>query len=456
MQIFKEDKKSKLSCGINDDGVLFFGDNESGSNLPDTPENRELVVRLFDEEMRRRSVTPKSFDTKLIISDDLSKMISDLENKTAQYAYDNYGLHRDEGIVETAVFSNGYEMDIKLVVPSEPGQDCWTEAVLFKNGKEIAHSDVDNCFFGDWNLEDREGNKYMVSVISEMVANKEVCELDSNLRSRPIDESDVQKSTNFFNRTEELLNEIIPYEGMDIDNALRSFVDKHGYCIVKESEAFGEGNDYRIPNAYFIYEGDAYSDSAVIANPINVFQNDGGRFINDIFGIERNCYIDTPENREVIINSLLEHPEMHIENWRDQTIYDDDKKWQEYRDSFEDDLTFYFKEKRGCSILMKEDVTSAIDQSCDVKQYLVLAVWGKNDSMPAGEYVTWVATNNTDDKHFTLREGSYFPTFNCTAKEALDGAKTDFKERLVKERERMVKDQKAHDYKVSMKRGFAQ
>lgn len=147
---------------------------------------------------------------------------------------------------------------------------------------------------------------------------------------------------------------------------------------------------------------------------------------------------------------------MHIENWRDQTIYDDDKKWQEYCDSFKDDLTFYFKEKRGCSILMKEDVTSAVDQSSDVKQYLVLAVWGKNDSMPAGEYVTWIALNNTDDKHFTLREGSYFPTFNCTAKEALDGAKADFKERLVKERERMVKGQKAHDYKVNMKRGFAQ
>lgn len=286
MQIFKEDKKSKLSCGINDDGALFFGDNKSGSNLPDTPENRELVVRLFDEEMRRRSLTPKSFDIKLVVSDYLSKMISDLENKTGQYAYIIYGLHPDEGFVETAVFPNGYEMNIKLVVPSEPDQDCWTEAVLFKNGREIAHSDVDDCFFGDWNLEDREGNKYMVSVIPEMVAKKEICEFKSNLESYSMDESDIQKSTHFFNRTEELLNEIIPYEGMDVDNALRSFVDKHGYCIVKESEAFGEGNDFRIPNAYFIDEGNSYSDSAIIANPINVFQKDGGRFINDIFGIE--------------------------------------------------------------------------------------------------------------------------------------------------------------------------
>lgn len=51
MIIFKEDKESKLSCGINDDGDLFFCDKESGKNLSDTPENREWILKAFDREL---------------------------------------------------------------------------------------------------------------------------------------------------------------------------------------------------------------------------------------------------------------------------------------------------------------------------------------------------------------------------------------------------------------------
>ena len=173
MQIFKEDKASKLSCGINDDGDLFFGDDKSGSNLPDTPENRELVVRLFNEEMRRLHHNSDLFEVKLPVSNDLSKIFSDLENKTAQYASDKYGFDFNEVISKTAVFSNGYEMDIKFVVPPEPDHYCWTEAVLFKNGHQIACSDVEDSFLGDWELEDHDGNKYMVSVVPEKIIDKE-------------------------------------------------------------------------------------------------------------------------------------------------------------------------------------------------------------------------------------------------------------------------------------------
>ena len=48
MTIFKENKKTGLSCGINDYGELFLGDNSSGYNLPDTPENREYILRDFN------------------------------------------------------------------------------------------------------------------------------------------------------------------------------------------------------------------------------------------------------------------------------------------------------------------------------------------------------------------------------------------------------------------------
>lgn len=48
MIIFKENKKTGLQCGINDYGELFLGDDSSGYNLPDTPENREYVKNDFD------------------------------------------------------------------------------------------------------------------------------------------------------------------------------------------------------------------------------------------------------------------------------------------------------------------------------------------------------------------------------------------------------------------------
>ena len=48
MTIFKENKTTGLSCGINDYGDLFLGDNNSGYCLPDTPENREYVLADFD------------------------------------------------------------------------------------------------------------------------------------------------------------------------------------------------------------------------------------------------------------------------------------------------------------------------------------------------------------------------------------------------------------------------
>ena len=48
MIIFKENKETGLQCGINDDGDLFLGDNRSGYNLPNTPENKEYIIKDFE------------------------------------------------------------------------------------------------------------------------------------------------------------------------------------------------------------------------------------------------------------------------------------------------------------------------------------------------------------------------------------------------------------------------
>ena len=47
MKVFYRDEKTGIEAGVNDFGELFFGDDSSGYNLPDTPENREYIRRDF-------------------------------------------------------------------------------------------------------------------------------------------------------------------------------------------------------------------------------------------------------------------------------------------------------------------------------------------------------------------------------------------------------------------------
>lgn len=44
---FMKDEKTGIECGINDDGDLFLGNDGSGYNLPDTPQNREYILKDF-------------------------------------------------------------------------------------------------------------------------------------------------------------------------------------------------------------------------------------------------------------------------------------------------------------------------------------------------------------------------------------------------------------------------
>lgn len=55
----------------------------------------------------------------------------------------------EETIMHTAIFGNGIEMDIKLCgVQYEDGgfNKAWTEAVLFKNGTQVACTEPDETY----------------------------------------------------------------------------------------------------------------------------------------------------------------------------------------------------------------------------------------------------------------------------------------------------------------------
>ena len=77
-------------------------------------------------------------------------------------------LSEDDGFVETAEFENGYQMDIKCCgVQFHEGEDnsAWTEAVLFDtDGNEVTFSEPSDEFTGEWELNDHDGNTYIVTV----------------------------------------------------------------------------------------------------------------------------------------------------------------------------------------------------------------------------------------------------------------------------------------------------
>lgn len=77
-------------------------------------------------------------------------------------------LGEDSPITETIRFSNGMQMDVKCCgVQYRDGESntAWCEAVLFDPfGFEVGHSEVEEEFLGDWELEDGAGNTYVGTV----------------------------------------------------------------------------------------------------------------------------------------------------------------------------------------------------------------------------------------------------------------------------------------------------
>lgn len=48
MQVWRRDDATGIEIGVNTDGELFLGNDQSGFNLPDTEENRSILLRDFD------------------------------------------------------------------------------------------------------------------------------------------------------------------------------------------------------------------------------------------------------------------------------------------------------------------------------------------------------------------------------------------------------------------------
>lgn len=77
-------------------------------------------------------------------------------------------LSEDETITYTAVFDDGYEVDVKCCgVQFREGESnlAWSEAVLFKNGMEVCCTEPEFEFDGEWELAD--GNKIFTVLIRE-------------------------------------------------------------------------------------------------------------------------------------------------------------------------------------------------------------------------------------------------------------------------------------------------
>ena len=97
----------------------------------------------------------------IILDQEKLDFINELLSMTGDEIYDKYGLKRDETIVNTAVFPDGMQADIKLVICDE---ESYTEAVLFdKNGFQKAYTDPADEYTGDWELEYDDIN-YVVTV----------------------------------------------------------------------------------------------------------------------------------------------------------------------------------------------------------------------------------------------------------------------------------------------------
>ena len=104
------------------------------------------------------------FADKLFSNKKEAEHIQDLLKLTGDEIYQKHGLKRDETICNTAVFPNGVEMDIKLVI-CEGESYPYTEAILYDNGVEVDFTEPCDEYIDEWELEDEMNDvKYIVVV----------------------------------------------------------------------------------------------------------------------------------------------------------------------------------------------------------------------------------------------------------------------------------------------------
>ena len=116
----------------------------------------------FDVSERRK--TMKTMKQVIKINKKEAEHIQDLLKLTGDEIYQKHGLKRDETICNTAVFPNGVEMDIKLVI-CEGESYPYTEAILYDNGVEVDFTEPCDEYIDEWELEDEMNDvKYIVVV----------------------------------------------------------------------------------------------------------------------------------------------------------------------------------------------------------------------------------------------------------------------------------------------------
>ncbi len=141
-------------------------------------------------------------------------------------------------------------------------------------------------------------------------------------------------------RTEELLDEMRKGETPEEkEQSWKDFVKSHGYAI---GQAWDSYVDYMIPNSFYVDEAESfgwYDDSLkefIKGDPHMAFIADGGKFITDIYGVEPDIYVDTPENRKIIIDYMSEHPEIGNVFWENALISGDNAAYDDYQNRFKD------------------------------------------------------------------------------------------------------------------------
>jgi hypothetical protein len=107
--------------------------------------------------------------------------------------------------------------------------------------------------------------------------------------------------------------------------------------------------DDQIEKGYEIFQCDGSEsviDGALIVEAIGVVNKfesdwdacrkaelDGVKFINDVDGLEKGCYVDTPENRQHCIEMIKKYPEYRVENL--MAINESSNEyWDNYRKHF--------------------------------------------------------------------------------------------------------------------------
>lgn len=126
-------------------------------------------------------------------------------------------------------------------------------------------------------------------------------------------------------------NREIPFHGLNPET-YQLYQDK-GFCDAEIYEMIEEWGIDGVEKGYAEYQvmnSDNTVDKAVVIEMIGDLarfdgdfeacrqaEKDGVKFINDMDGLEKGCYVDTPWNREHCQFMLKENPEYRITNWLD-------------------------------------------------------------------------------------------------------------------------------------------